>query len=372
MKQLTSRWIALVVITALTLVVAWMIISPFINVLLWAIVITVLAAPLNNALRRKGLNANLCAALTLVAVVVVVVLPVTFIVTTLVGRIDETVQALQAMLNAIADPQSAPAKWLSQYIPDLPRYLEAAAGPSTQPTTAQAVAATQPAQPEGIALVIRQYSGAIASQTASLLSKGVIAAVQFLLVLFTSYYMLRDGGQLMVGVREMLPLDRKQTDLLVNNIEMIISASLKGTIFIAAVQAILGGLAFWILGVPSALLWGIIMFFMAMVPVLGSSIVWVPAALYLLIAGSPVKAVILVIWGAGVIGMMDNLLRPVLVGSKTRMHELTVFFSVLGGLQVFGPVGIIIGPIVIALAMGLLKIFHEVSDSHETAVASAE
>ena len=157
----------------------------------------------------------------------------------------------------------------------------------------------------------------------------------------------------------MLPFNRQQSDLMFTNMRTIIGASLKGTLLIAAVQGFLGGVAFWFLGLPSALLWGIIMFFTAMIPVVGSSLIWAPAALYLLTTGHWGKALFLLIWGAGVIATVDNLLRPALVGSKTRMHELTVFFSVLGGLQFFGPVGIIMGPIVVALALGMLKIFSE-------------
>ena len=144
-----------------------------------------------------------------------------------------------------------------------------------------------------------------------------------------------------------------------HNVQTIISASLRGTVLIAAIQGLLGGLAFWVLGLPSAPLWGIVMFLMSMIPVVGSSVIWVPAALFLASNGSWARAMLLTIWGVGVIAMVDNILRPVLVGSKTRMHELAVFFSVLGGLKFFGPLGIIVGPILIAVAFGLLRIFEE-------------
>jgi predicted PurR-regulated permease PerM len=187
----------------------------------------------------------------------------------------------------------------------------------------------------------------------------VLVVVQFFLVLFTTFYLLRDGRKLMEGVRAASPLTRTQTDTIVAHTRTIISASLQGTVLIAAIQGVLGGIAFVLVGIPAALLWMPVMFMTSLIPIVGSSIIWGPAALYLLLGGSWGKALFLAIWGVGVIGMLDNVLRPILVGSRTRMHELVVLFSVLGGLQFFGPVGIVVGPMTVAAAQGLMRIFIE-------------
>jgi predicted PurR-regulated permease PerM len=115
--------------------------------------------------------------------------------------------------------------------------------------------------------------------------------------------------------------------------------------------------AFWILGVPSAIVWGVVMVFLSMIPMLGAFLVWVPAAIYLGLTGHPVKALIMVLWGTLVIGMADNFLRPKLVGERTKLHELLIFFAVLGGLQVFGVLGIVLGPVVLAITLALVDVF---------------
>lgn len=345
MKQLTPRWIALATITAITLYVTWLIFEPFINVVLWAIVLTVIATPIYNIISRYSRSANICAALTLLTVIIAVVIPILFIGQAVVSRADEAALTVQNAAAWMLNAESAHAKWLSQYF--------------------DVRAVFRPENVQGQANRVGAY---LAGMSADLVGYTVVAVMQFMLVIFTTYYLLRDGRKLLFSVRDLLPLKPHQSDTLFKSILTIISASLRGTVLIAAIQGILGGLAFWVLGVPAPALWGVVMFFTAMIPVVGSSIIWLPAAIYLL-SDNWVKALILLAWGAGVIAMIDNILRPVLVGSKTRMHELTVFFSVLGGLKLFGPVGIIMGPIVVAVALGLIRIFEE--SAHELEVEAA-
>ena len=116
---------------------------------------------------------------------------------------------------------------------------------------------------------------------------------------------------------------------------------------------------FWILGIPSPLLWAVLMAFVCMIPVAGSFLVWLPLSIYLMIGGYWTRAVVLIIWGALVISTIDNFLRPKLVGGQTKLHELFVFFSVLGGISVFGLLGIVLGPVVLAITLGLLQTFQK-------------
>ena len=134
----------------------------------------------------------------------------------------------------------------------------------------------------------------------------------------------------------MLPLERAQANEIFERTRDVIGASVYGVLVIATIQGMLGALAFWVLGLPSPLLWGVVMLFLSMIPMAGSFIVWVPAAIYLAVTGAWLKAVLLTVWGLLVIGTVDNFLRPKLVGERTHLHELLIFFSVLGGLQVFG------------------------------------
>jgi predicted PurR-regulated permease PerM len=126
------------------------------------------------------------------------------------------------------------------------------------------------------------------------------------------------------------------------------------------VQGALGGLAFWALDIPSPVLWGVVMILVSIIPTLGAFIVWIPAAVYLAATGQTWQALALTVWGTVVVGLTDNLLRPILIGNRARMHELLVFFGVLGGLELFGVLGLFIGPVIFAVMFALVETLHEV------------
>jgi predicted PurR-regulated permease PerM len=136
-----------------------------------------------------------------------------------------------------------------------------------------------------------------------------------------------------------------------------VHATVYGTLVVAMVQGALGGLMFWWLGLPAPLLWGVVMALLAIIPVLGAFVVWIPAAVFLLLEGSGAKAIVLVLWGAVVVGGIDNLLYPMLVGRRLRMHTVIAFVSIVGGLIVFGASGLILGPVVFAVTRLLLDIW---------------
>ena len=136
-----------------------------------------------------------------------------------------------------------------------------------------------------------------------------------------------------------------------------VHATVYGTFAVAAVQGLLGGLMFWWLGLPEPLLWGVVMGLLAVVPVLGAFVIWIPAAIFLALEGSEVKAVLLTIWGLVVVGGIDNLLYPMLVGRRLKMHSIVAFVSIIGGLLVLGPSGLILGPVVFTVTRVLLEIW---------------
>jgi predicted PurR-regulated permease PerM len=191
--------------------------------------------------------------------------------------------------------------------------------------------------------------------------------VEICFALFTLFYLLRDNHAIGQAVMNAVPLDEKQSRDVFQRCQDIIQASVQGVIVIAALQGALGAVAFWVLGIGSWIVWGVIMFVMSLIPALGAFVVWGPAAIYLFATGHWIKALILIIWGGGVIGTIDNFLRPRLVGQKTGMHDLVIFFSVLGGLQVFGILGLFVGPVVVALALSIVEVFKEVSAGWRTA-----
>jgi predicted PurR-regulated permease PerM len=160
-------------------------------------------------------------------------------------------------------------------------------------------------------------------------------------------------------VYDIVPIDRLQAQDVLLRTKEVIAGSVYGVVMIAAIQGALGYFIFWVLGMPSALLWGVVMFFLSMIPMAGAFLVWAPAAVYLAISGEWTKAIVLTGWGLVVVGSIDNILSPRLIGKRTRMHELLIFFAVLGGIQVFGVVGVVLGPVVIAVTLALIEIVRE-------------
>jgi predicted PurR-regulated permease PerM len=176
-------------------------------------------------------------------------------------------------------------------------------------------------------------------------------------MLYMVFFLLRDGGEIGRRVRRSIPLDEEHKNLLLAKFTTVVRATVKGNIAVALVQGALGGLIFWILGIEGVVLWGALMAFLSLLPAIGASLVWIPAALYFLAIGAIWKCVILVAFCVGVIGLVDNLLRPILVGKDTKMPDWVVLVSTLGGMALFGINGFVIGPLVAALFMASWDIY---------------
>ncbi len=201
----------------------------------------------------------------------------------------------------------------------------------------------------------------------SLATGSMWAGVQMLVCFFALFYLLRDREQVLAFLRSLIPLTAAETSRLFRRVADVVRASVLGTLLVAAVQGLLGGFMFWWLDLPAPLLWGVVMFLLSVLPILGAAIVWVPTALLLLMEGSWEKALILGLWGSVVIALIDNLLYPVFVGNKLRLHTLLVFIAILGGLSLFGASGLILGPIVLAVTLAVIDIWRERTAAGQTA-----
>jgi len=202
---------------------------------------------------------------------------------------------------------------------------------------------------------LQALGGVLAASTLLVVGGAVGAVVQMILVVFTLFYMFRDGDRIRRALADTLPIERIQMHDIALRTRDVIAATIYGVLVISAIQGTLGTFIFSILGLPSPLLWGVVMFFLSMIPMAGAFLVWVPAAIYLAITGAYIKAAILVGWGVLVIGSIDNFLSPRLVGRRARLHELLIFFAVLGGLDVFGVLGVVLGPVVVAITLALIE-----------------
>ncbi|MET0379077.1 MAG: AI-2E family transporter [Spongiibacteraceae bacterium] len=212
---------------------------------------------------------------------------------------------------------------------------------------------------------VRQMFKDVSVQTSQylagqLLSFGQNAAqflVAFAVMLYLTFFFLRDGKMLVRLIVRALPLGDERERLLLEKTSTVIGASIRGNLVVAAVQGTLGGLTFWALGIPAPLLGGVMMAFASLIPSVGAALIWAPVAIYLLLIGWIWQGVVLIVVGAGVIGLVDNLLRPILVGRETKMPDYLVLMSTLGGISIFGLNGFVLGPLIATLFIGFWAIF---------------
>ena len=336
--RLTGRSLGLLVIFGIAAWLCWLMLQPFIGVLLWAIVLVVVFYPAHRKLVDWTGSPSSAAALSTLLVIVAILLPVVLVSFAVANEMRGAVEHFQGGLGRILDIPAIqpPLRWLDQYI-------DVDAWRST----------------DYVAEHLQVWSAAIAGPTLMFVGGVVSALVQTLLVVFTMFYFFRDAESLRHAIYDVVPLEYEQSHDIVMRTREVIGATIYGVLAISAIQGTLGFLIFLILGLPSPLLWGVVMFLMSMIPMAGAFVVWVPAALYLLVTGSYVKALLLAAWGVVVIGSIDNFLSPRLVGRRARLHELLIFFSVLGGLQVFGVLGLVLGPVLAAITLALIEVVRQ-------------
>ena len=332
--------ITLLIGLGLALYICWLMLQPFFNVLLWAAVLTVVFYPMHLHIRARSRSASIAAATSTFLVVLLIVLPVTFITIAVVHELSGAAANLQGGVAGLIDPNLPVVGWIMERVR---HYVDIDRDSARQ----------------FLAERMQTWGALLASSTLVVVGGAVGAVVQMALVVFTMFYLFRDGDRLRDAVYDMVPLERVQSNAITARTRDVIAATLYGVLVISAVQGTLGTFIFWMLGLPSPLLWGVVMFFLSMIPMAGSFLVWVPAAIYLALTGAFVKAAILVGWGIVVIGSIDNFLSPRLVGKRARLHELLIFFAVLGGLQVFGVLGLVLGPVVVAITLALIEMARE-------------
>jgi predicted PurR-regulated permease PerM len=332
------RWWLLLAVTVIALYLCWLMLQPFIAVLAWAAVLVIVFYPVHVRLLKRLKNPALSALVSCILVILIILIPVTLVTIAVLNELSGAMNSLQATIAYLLDPNSPYTGrvlgWASQYV-DIEELRSG----------------------QYLLDRLKGVSGQVAGQTLGFIGGVVGVIVQMFFVIFTMYYLFRDGDKIFTTVRDALPLEQEQATAIMARTRDVIGASVYGVMAVAAVQGTLGGIAFWVLGVPSAIVWGVVMTFLSMIPMLGAFLVWVPAAAYLALSGHPLKALFMVLWGVLVIGMADNFLRPRLVGGRTKLHELLIFFAVLGGLQVFGVLGIVLGPVVLAITLALVNVF---------------
>ncbi|HEU0121537.1 MAG TPA: AI-2E family transporter [Bryobacteraceae bacterium] len=334
----------LVALAVAALTLCYVIIEPFLGPIVTATALAVLFYPVHIALlRRMPRKESLAAALSLLLVIALIVLPSIWLVST----VSRELTGLYSALKTRSDAGGGWAEWLTEYGSRPLIYF------GLDPATAQDQLHTFLSERVGSISggLLRLIQG-ILSNVAVFLFNGVIA-------LFVLFFLLRDGDHLLERAREFLPLPSRVFDRLIAEVGKSVLANVYGVGAVAIVQGTLTGLLFFFTGVHSPVLWGVIAGFCSMIPVVGPPAVWVPVAVSFAITGSWGKAAVIAAFGAGVIGTADNVLRPWIVSGRVQLHPLFVFISLLGGAQAFGFLGLFIGPAALSVTIVILEVLKQ-------------
>ncbi len=319
----------------------YLVLAPFLVPLAWAAILVVFAFPLHRRVQRRIAGPSRAALATTLLVALILVAPVLLL--TAVGT-----------RQAIGVAQWFQEEWKQGRQP----VLEWVRGKPLDLAAGWLPARTQPEQIEAyLQGKLQEWAGAVLGQTVRMAGVVGSALMNLFVMFFATFYLFRDGPRALHLLRQALPLAEDHRERLLAITHNTIQASLFSTFVVAAVQGALGGLMFAILGIGRPVLWGLIMAFFSLIPVLGAAIVWVPAAVIFLINGQWVKAVVLLAVGSVVIGSADNVLRPFLISGRAEMNGLLVFISALGGVVVFGFLGIVLGPMLVALGSAVLETY---------------
>ena len=340
-----KAFVALLVLS--TLAFGW-ILWPFYGAVFWGVVLAIVFAPLNRRLLLQiGPRPNLAALATLLIVLLIVILPLALVTGSLV---QEAVDVYRRVKSGELDF----ARYFSQIVAALPTWVARL----LERFGVFDMAALQ----QKAAVMATEGSQAIAKRALAIGQDTLDLVVSFFVCLYLAFFLLRDGGGLARQVWAAIPLDPGSKRKLFAKFTTVIRATVKGNILVAVAQGALGGLAFWYLDVHGALLWAVLMAFLSLLPAIGAALVWLPVALFLLATGQVVQGIGLIAWGTIVIGLVDNLLRPLLEGKDIRMPDYLVLVSTIGGMAIFGINGFVIGPVIAAIFLSVWGIFAEGRD----------
>ena len=326
------------VLTALTLIglyLCYRLALPFLPPIAWALALSVLFTPAQRWLETKLGNPNSATAISIIGIILIVVVPALFVADRLIQEIGKGAEIIGkyassgALLRSYENhPGLAPlGQWIERQI-DLPE-------------------------------TFGRLATWLTNATASLVRGSVMKLTGLLLTFYILFYFLRDRHLALDSLRSLSPLSTAEMDRVFSRVIHAIRATVYGTLMVAAIQGMLGGLMFWGLGLPAPLLWGIVMGLLAIIPVLGAFVIWIPAAIWLASQGMWGKALLLTAWGGIVVAGIDNLIYPILVGNRLQQHTVLAFISLVGGLMFFGASGIILGPLSITATLLLLEFWHE-------------
>jgi predicted PurR-regulated permease PerM len=316
--------------------------EPFLAALGWAAILVIFFYPMHKRLARK-FSARRAAVFSTLAVTILLIVPAILITTLFVREAVSISRGVQHSLVEEHAPMVAKKwAWIAQHVPGLDPNANVA---------------------EMVEQGVQKEAGFLAERLGTVLRNIAAFIFDLFVMIFAMFYFFRDGDQIIRGVRSILPFDAEHRDAMMTQTRDLISASVTTSLILAALQGVIGGLGFALVKLPAPLFWGVGMAFFSLVPVVGSGLIFVPAALWLGFTGHWGRAILLLAICAGVSTIVDNVLRPLLLGGRTELSGLVIFISVVGGVGLFGMLGLVLGPILVATAAGVLAVYMERPES---------
>ena len=346
MKREHIFLIFILFLTFLSIYLLYQILLPFLPSIIWAILLAMVFYPLFQKLQRFLKKREVLSALVMtLSVLVIIVLPFTLLLSSLASDVVNIYHQVEEMIKT----------------GQLQGYFERVKEiPILKGILARLGEHIDFSYMDPLPLLLKnlnQISTFIFNQTTMLLKGFSTFIAGFFFTLLSLYYLFKDGSRLFGRLKEIAPLASKEKDLLIQRFKDMIYATIYGGILIAMIQGVLGGVSFWVLGLPSPVFWGTAMALFSFIPLGGTALIWAPAGIILLIGGAVLKGIVLLGIGEFVISIVDNLVRPSFISTRTNIHPLLLFFAVLGGVQAFGLIGLVAGPLIATLFLTLIEIY---------------
>jgi predicted PurR-regulated permease PerM len=307
--------------------------EPFLPALTWALALAVVGYPVHRWMQKCIRHPSIAAGITLTIILIVIVVPTVWVGHQIGTQVAESFEAIKEHVES--------GRWRAMlerhpWIGPIFSWIENQFNLRTE---------------------LDRFIEPLGKHLPRFVEGTIHFGIQLLITFFFLFYFFRECYQMLAAVRSLLPVSEEEAKEVFKRIAETIHATVYGTLVVVLVQGILGGLMFWWLDLPAPLLWGAVMAVVAIIPVFGAALIWVPATIFLALEGSWEKALVLTAWGGIVVALIDNLLYPVLVGKDLRMHTVSMFIAIIGGLVVFGASGLVLGPLVLAMTLVLLDIW---------------
>ena len=339
--QLTTTF--LLALAAIALYFCYLIARPFLNPVFLAVMIAIVFQPVHLRIQARIRSRNTAALISILLVLLLVVVPAV----ALGVVVSQEIRGLYMLLSERSAEQGG---WNPYVMHAIERLLDWAG---------KYIDVSLLDMRGALLRWLEQISRTLLSWGAEVVSNTISFLVEAVVAVFTLFFLFREGGSMKERAVAIVPLKSGQVERLFTGVGDSIVANVYGCLAVGIAQGTLVSLAFWVLGLPSPILWGVVTALFSLIPIVGSAAVWLPAAVILMTSGHWGKGLILLAWGAAVVGQVDSLIRPYVISERVKMHTLLVFFALMGGVKAFGVMGVFIGPVVLSVTLVLLEMLQE-------------